>query len=202
MALARTTLLEAVNRVLQMMGEAPVNSLTGQFATAKQANDMIDTVSRNLQSEGWSFNTTYEQTLQRTSNNEISVGNTVSRVRVDPLNYPDIEVVMRGNRLYDARGGKYTFDEDLEADVTVMLDWDELPEYAHNYIVAKAGRQLQEALMGSADLTKINLVLESEAKSQFMEEEATRTDHNFLRGSHNHTNVLNTYMSSRALQRS
>ena len=43
MALARMTLLEAVNRVLQMMGEAPVNSLTGQFPVAKQARDMIDT---------------------------------------------------------------------------------------------------------------------------------------------------------------
>ena len=67
MALARTTFLEAVNRVLQMMGEAPVNSLTGQFPTAKQAQDTINDVSRKLQSEGWSFNTTLQQALQCSS---------------------------------------------------------------------------------------------------------------------------------------
>ena len=201
MALARMTLLEAVNRVLQMMGEAPVNSLTGQFPVAKQARDMIDTVSRSVQSEGWSFNTTYEQTLARNSSNEIEVGPSVSRVTVDALNYPDIEVVMRGGRLYDRRGGTYTFTQDLKADVTALLEWDELPEYAHYYFATKAGRQLQEALMGSADLTRINAALETEARSQFMEEETSRTDCNYLRGNHNHTSVLNTYMPSRALQR-
>jgi hypothetical protein len=39
MPLARTTELEATNRVLQMMGEAPVNSLTNTFGLAKQANE-------------------------------------------------------------------------------------------------------------------------------------------------------------------
>ena len=201
MALARMTLLEAVNRVLQMMGEAPVNSLTGQFQTAKQASDMIDTVSRSVQSEGWTFNTTFEQQLQRNSSNEIELAPDITRVTVEPLNYPDIEVVMRGNKLYDRRGGTYVFTEDVKADVTVLLEWDELPEYAHYYFATKAGRQLQEALMGSADLTRINAALEAEARSQFMEEETRRTDCNYLRGNPNHTSVLNTYMPSRALQR-
>ena len=56
MPLARSTELEAVNRVLQMMGEAPVNSLSGQFGLAKQAQDTLTNVSRQVQAEGWSFN--------------------------------------------------------------------------------------------------------------------------------------------------
>jgi len=201
MALARTTFLEAVNRVLQMMGEAPVNSLTGQFPTAKQAQDTLNDVSRKLQSEGWSFNTTLQQTLTRNTSNEIDMGPNVSRVVVDPLLYPDVDVTMRGSRLYDRKAGKFTFTQDLKGDVTALLDWDDLPEHAHQYIAIKAGRQLQEALLGSADLTKINLTMEAEAKSMFLEEETTRSEHNFLRGNPNQTSVLNTYLPSRALQR-
>ena len=55
MALGRTSFLEAVNRVLQMLGEAPVSSLQGQFGLAKQAEKALNDASRTLQAEGWSF---------------------------------------------------------------------------------------------------------------------------------------------------
>ena len=165
MTLARTTFLEAVNRVLQMLGEAPVNSLNGQFGLAQQAQDAINDVSRKIQTEGWSFNTDYERLLMRdTVTQQISVGANVSRVRVDPYSYPDIDVVQRGNRLYDRRAGSYQFSEDLYVDVTYILEWDEVPEYAHQYFMIKAGRQLQEAILGSADLSRINIAAEAEAK--------------------------------------
>ena len=201
MALARTSFLEAVNRVLQMLGEAPVNSLQGQFGLAKQAEDTLTDVSRRVQAEGWSFNTDYETALERNTSNEILVGSSVSRVVVDPLTYPDYDVIQRGGKLYDRRRNLYTFTEDLKADVTLLLDWDDLPEHAHHYITIKAGRQLQEAILGSEDLTKINLSQELEARSQFLEEETTRSEHNMLRGNPNHTSVLNTYIPSRALRR-
>ena len=75
-------------------------------------------MSRRVQAEGWSFNTDYEVTLTRNTNDEIAVGSNVSRVVVDPLTYPDYDVIQRGNRLYDRRRNLYTFTEDLKADVT------------------------------------------------------------------------------------
>ena len=201
MAMARTTFLEAVNRVLQMMGEAPVNSLNGQFALAKQAEDSLINVSRRLQAEGWSFNTDYERTLVRDNTNQINVGDNVSRVVVDPYLYPALDVVQRGAKLYDRRNKSYTFDQDLTCDITYILEWDELPEHARQLITVRAGRQLQEAIIGAADLTKINLTLELEARSQFLEEETTLSDHSMLRGNPNHTGVLRTYLPSRAIAR-
>ena len=112
MALSRTSFLEAVNRVLQMLGEAPVNSLQGQFGLAKQAEDTLNDVSRTIQTEGWSFNTDLEKKLERNSVNEIELSSNVSRVVVDNLEYPDIDVVQRGDKLYDRRNNRYTFDED------------------------------------------------------------------------------------------
>ena len=201
MALSRTSFLEAVNRVLQMLGEAPVNSLQGKFGLAKQAEDSLNDVSRTLQTEGWSFNTDLEKTLERNSSNEIELSSNVSRVVVDNLEYPDIDVVQRGDKLYDRRNNRYTFDEDLIVDMTTILEWDLLPEHARQYITIKAGRQLQEAIIGSSDLTKLNLTQELEARSAFLEEETSKTEHSMLRGNLNRTSPINTYIPSRTLER-
>lgn len=201
MALARTSFLEAVNRVLQMLGEAPVNSLDGQFGLAQQAQDMINDVSRRVQAEGWSFNTDYYKLLQRDINNQIPIGTNVSNVTVDHYDFAAVDVVQRGDKLYDRRNNSYTFTQDLYGDVTYLLDWDELPEYAREYVAIKAGRHLQEAIVGSGDLTRINMTAEAEARAAFLEQEMTANQHNILRGNPNHTGVLMTFMPSRALRR-
>ena len=67
--------------------------------------------------------------------------------------------------------------------------------------IVKAGRHLQEAILGSADLTRINLATEAEARAAFMEQETTVSQPNMLRGNPNHTGAFATFMPSRALQR-
>jgi hypothetical protein len=202
MTLSRTSYLEAINRILQMMGEAPVNSLNGQFGLAQQAEEMLKDISRKLQTDGWSFNTDYERDMIPDAiTKEVAVGVNVSRVVVDIYNYPSLDVVQRGNRLYDRRANSYQFDQSFKADVTYLLDWEELPEHARQYIVVKAGRHLQEAILGSADLSKINITAEAEARALFLEEETYVSQNSMLRGNPNHTAVFMTYMPSRALQR-
>ena len=202
MALARTSKLEAVNKALQMMGEAPVNSLQGLFGLGNLAETTINSVSRKLQTEGWSFNTDYEADLARDSTtNEISVGTSTTRVYVDPYDYPDIDVVQRGSRLYDRKNNTYEFKQDLKADITIILDWEELPEHARVYIMTKTGRELQESMIGSKDLTEINLLVEQEVRSQFLEEETMLSDHNMLRGHSRRVNPIQTYRPSNVLNR-
>ena len=202
MALARTSKLEAVNKALQMMGEAPINSLQGLFGLGNLAETTINSVSRKLQTEGWSFNTDYEVDLMRDSTtNEISVGTSTTRVYVDPYDYPDVDVVQRGSRLYDRKNNTYEFKQDLKADITIILDWEELPEHARVYIMTKTGRELQESMIGSKDLTEINLLVEQEVRSQFLEEETTLSDHNILRGHSRRVNPIQTYRPSNVLNR-
>ena len=201
MALTLTTELEAINKVLQMTGEAPVNSLVGQVGIAKQAQDSLNAAMREVQSEGWTFNTDYEKKLPRNTSNEIEVSGTTTRVYVDPYLYPEYDIIIRNGKLYDRKTHSFTFTEDLKVDITTILDWLELPEYARRYIMVRAGRQLQEAVVGSEDYAKINLTAELEARSHFLEEETTRDEHSMLRGNTNQTGHFSTYRPHRALIR-
>lgn len=201
MPLLKTSELEAVNRVLQMLGEAPVNSLSGQFGLAKQAQDSLTDVSRRVQAEGWSFNTDYQVTIKPDSNKNLVVGSNVSRVIVDILAYPDYDIIERKGKLYDRLNQTFEFTDEVKADLTYMYDWDELPEHARQYIMTRAGRQLQEAIIGSLELTKLNMAAEAEARTQFIEEETTKSEHNMIRGNPNRFGPLSTYMPGRAVIR-
>jgi len=81
---ARTTELESVNTMLSTIGEPPVNSLTGQqTADAAIAKNILDEVSRDVQTAGWHFNTQYGVTLSPSSDGTISIGSDIVRVDVD-----------------------------------------------------------------------------------------------------------------------
>ena len=202
MTITRTTYLEAVNLVLRMMGEAPVDSLDGQFGLAQQAADSLLTVSRKLQSEAWSFNTDYQRTLLRDAiSNQINLPANALRVEVNPYDYSSLDIVQRGDKLYDRKGGTYTFAQDITADVTYGLDWEELPEHARRYIAVTAGRELQQSTIGSRDLDQINYGMEVEAKSAFYEIETTTSSHNMLQGNPNITGPYLSYIPSQALRR-
>ncbi len=202
MALTRTTYLEAVNLVLRMMGEAPVNGLDGEFGLAQQADDAIKSTSRKLMMEGWTFNTDHRRTLQPdTTTNEIRVPANALRVEVDPFTYTSMDIVQRGERLYDRENGTYNFTQDIVADLTYVLEWDELPEHARRYIAVIAGRELQQAVIGSKDLDAINYGMELEARSAFYEVETTTSTHSMLQGNPNVAGPYLSYIPIQALRR-
>lgn len=202
MTLTRTTYLEAVNLVLRMMGEAPVNGLDGEFGLAQQAADAILTVSRKVMMEGWSFNTDYQRTLEPdTTTQEIRLPANALRVEVNPFDYPSMDIVQRGEKLYDRKAGTYTFTQDIKADVTYGLDWEELPEHARRLMAVTAGRELQQSVLGSRDLDAINFAMESEAKAAFLEVETTTSSHSMLQGNPNISGPYLSYIPSQALRR-
>ena len=117
---ARTTELEAVNTMLSTIGEPPVNSLTGQqTADAAIAKNILDEVSRDVQTAGWHFNTQYGVTLSPSSDGTISIGSDIVRVDVDnrvntATNQPTTltshdsrDIVQRGSKLFDRTNNTY-----------------------------------------------------------------------------------------------
>jgi hypothetical protein len=155
----KTTELEAVNTILSAVGEPPIVSLTGtQGADAAIARNILNEVSREVQSQGWHFNTLYDQTFSPNSSNEIVLADEVLRVdnysgRSGFTTIGDSSesrsVVQRGDKLFDKTNNTFTFTSSIKMTVVYLYDFEEMPEPARRYVTIKAARIFQDRMVGS-----------------------------------------------------
>lgn len=153
MNLMPMTELEAVNLMLDAIGESPINSLDGlQAVDAIKARSMLTTVSRMVQETGWHFNTEPGiRLLPSVPSKEIRLP--ANCLKVDTIDASaDVDVVERGGRLYDRRNQTYEFERGLTVKMVVYLPFDDLPSAARHYITLRAARQFQQGTVGSETL--------------------------------------------------
>tara|TARA_R110002153_G_scaffold29434_2_gene90433 strand:- start:6218 stop:6814 length:597 start_codon:yes stop_codon:yes gene_type:complete len=182
MALTPTTKIEAVNVCLTNIGEAPVASLAGLQVDAQVASSIIDEVSREVQSNGWHWNTEIHTISPDISNQILLPANTL---RVDTAGKnKSIDVVQRGMKLYNRKDNTYTFSQTLDLHLTMILDFDEIPEAARRYITMRSSRVFQERTLGSESLSKFNRSDEQQAWALLQHEEAETGDHNMITDSY------------------
>lgn len=178
MALGKTTKLEAVNTMLGFIGEAPLASLeeaTG-VGDAPMAEKVLDEISREIQSQGWHFNTEYDVTFTPDGSNNIVFSDTVVRVDVSVSRYPNVDVVLKGQKLYNRSDHTYEFDDELKGETVTLLDWDTLPEPARRYINLRAARVLQDRQVGAEGLTQIGIREEMAALASLREFDSNTED--------------------------
>ena len=147
--LAKTTRLQAVNTMLSCIGEPPINSLSSQRADSKIAEQILDEVSREIQSYGWHFNSEYGVTMSPDTSGYIYVSDNIVRVDTDPNKYTELDIVQRGDRLYDKVSNSYVFGGSIEVNQIVMLDFEDIPEPARRYIMIRAARIFGDRMIGS-----------------------------------------------------
>jgi len=202
MAVAATTELEAINIMLAAIGEAPINSLTDTLPVdARTAQNTLTEVNKEVQSEGWSFNTEIDVTLTRDGSNQINLPINVLRVDPNIHQHPTIDPIQRGLKLYDRQNNKYEFDEDLICTVVYYRDFVELTEQARRYINIKAARIFVDRLIGDQGLRTYTQEDETRARAILTESDYANADHNLLRGDPSLTNIFDTYNPSSALIR-
>lgn len=170
--------LEAVNLMLETVGESPVSSLvtTGDLHISMAVQFLYD-ASREVQTVGWHFN--YEEEYPLALNldyNLVFPSNTLSLDVSDVDNQHD--VVMRGNRLYDRKNHTYTFNKSLRVDIVFFLPWSDLPQPARQYIAILAARRFQRRVQGDEATEKYTAVEETMAKAQLEDFEASARDYN------------------------
>lgn len=147
--LNKTTKLQAVNTMLSVIGEPPINTLSSQRADSVLSVQILDEISREIQSYGWHFNTEDGVTLTPDSNGYIYIADNVARVDLDMNQYSELDIVMRGNRLYERVSNSYVFYAAILITRIVMLDFEELPEPARRYIMIRAARTFGDRMIGS-----------------------------------------------------
>jgi len=155
MPLSRTTELEAVNTMLSVLGEAPINSFgDAQTPDVAQARAILTEISRDVQSRGWHFNTETDVTLTPNSlTNKITIPANCIRIDVEKQNAGSKEIVQRGEFLYDKKDHTFEFVSPLKVHLIYGFDWDELPETARRYIMIRAARILQDRQLGSEKIS-------------------------------------------------
>ena len=202
MAVAATTELEAVNIMLAAIGEAPINSLTGTLPVdARLAQSTLTEVNKDVQSEGWSFNTEIDVTLTRDASKQVALSTDVLRVDPNIHQHPTIDAIQRGLKLYDRLNNKFEFDEDLICTVVYLRTFDEIPEPARRYVIIKAARVFVDRLVSDQGLRTYTQQDETRARAILMETDLANGDHNVLRGDPSLTNVFDTYSPANVLIR-
>ena len=202
MSVAATTELESINIMLAAIGEAPINSLTGTLPVdARLAQSTLTEVNKEVQSEGWSFNTEIDVVLSRDSSNNINLSNNVLVVDPNIHQHPDVDAIQRGLKLYNRQKHVFTFDEDLTCTIVFLRDFDEIPEPARKYVIIKAARVFVDRLVGDESLRTYTQQDEIRARAILMETDLSNADHNLLRGDPSLTSVFSTYSPSNALIR-
>jgi len=196
MAVAATTELEAINIMLAAIGEAPINSLTDTLPVdARTAQNTLTEVNKEVQSEGWSFNTEIDVTLTRDGSNQINLPINILRVDANIHQHPTIDPIQRGLKLYDRQNNKYEFDEDLICTVVYYRDFNEITEQARRYINIKAARIFVDRLIGDQGLRTYTQEDETRARAILTESDYANADHNLLRGDPSLTNIIKRYIS-------
>lgn len=145
-----TTVLDAVNTIIACVGETPLNTLDGSLTQdAAIALNTLNEVLREVQSRGWHFNT-FSRTLARDSDGRIPIADNVARIDTDMSDHPSLDITIKGGFAYDRGEDTDRFDADIEkATVTVMLEFDEIPEAAKRYVMIRAGRMFADRMVGS-----------------------------------------------------
>ena len=202
MTVAATTELECINIMLAAIGEAPVNSLTGTVPVdVRMAQSTLTEVNKQVQSEGWSFNTEIDVTLTRNASNNIVLGTDVLRVDAQTHDHPSIDPIQRGLKLYDRKNNTFIFDEDLKCTVVYFRSFDELPEQARSYMTIKAARIFVDRFVSDQSLRTYTEGDEIRARSVLMETDLSNADHNMLVGDPSISDAISTFSPIDVLNR-
>lgn len=182
------TELDAVNEVLASIGEAPVNSIGTGLSESRLAQLQLERSSRDVQRHGWYFNTTPSAKLIPNNKKEIQLPRNTLKVDTGGQRFQ-----ARGRKLFDVTNRTYQIDGTMMVTLVVGLEWEELPESAKIYIIAKASRIFQNDFLGSQAIAQYHVMDEREALAHLEAEELEAGNYSLM---NNPEIAIDNYRSS------
>ena len=193
-----STELDAINTLLATIGEAPVNSLSGTLPTdVAVAMNALRETTREVQLEGWHFNTEADYPLTPGADGRIRLPADIVRVwKEDPDGQ---DVIQRGSFLYDRTNHTFLFTEEVRAFVLTLLSFDEMPEAFRWYVTVRAARRFQDRTVGSDVLHNFNGADEDFARATAVREDTLVTRPSMAKGKS--TSFISGWTPALTLQR-
>jgi hypothetical protein len=171
--------LQAVNMLLAAIGESAVSSLeTATTVDVTQAKNLLSNINREVQQKGWHFNTEWDVVLSLDSDSRIPLG-----ISILSIYSPTKLTTIRGREgspfLYDLDNNTFTWETSINDAITItLLDFEDIPQTARQYITSKAARIFQEEIIGQISAESINRQEEVEAYADLMDDEGERSGFN------------------------
>jgi hypothetical protein len=186
--------LEAVNLLLAAIGESAVSSLeTATTVDVTQAKNLLSNINREIQQKGWHFNTEWDVVLSLDSDSRIPLGTTVLSV-YSPSKLTTIRGRSGSSFLYDLDNNTFTWTASINDAVTItLLDFEDIPQTARQYITTKAARIFQEEIIGQVSAEAVNRQEEVEALADLMDDEGERSGFNVGYGTADMYNTTKLY---------
>lgn len=170
--------LDAVNEILSAVGSSPVNSLEDELnVDVLNAERILDSVSKEIQSRGWDFN--IEDSVALLPDDD-------TNLVPCPNNYlrfvsSGYKLIRRSGYFFDILSQTNEFPEGLTLDTLVRgLDFEELPEVFRKFITCRAARIFQMRYLTSDDLNKHLMTEESSAYADIIDYDLTTGNYNIL----------------------
>ena len=197
-----STELDAVNSILMSVGETPVNTLTVQSPEVVIAQNTLRQVCREIQAEGWSYNTENQYPINLDTNNQCIIPNNVLQLDLNIFEHgKDYDIVRRSDngvmKVYDKKNHSFTFENcsKLYFDIVWMLDFEDLPQAFKDYITTRASRIASNRMVNSQPSAKLLESDEAAARALAVEYEMKQSDHNIFSDFQYQQDANTTYLS-------
>ena len=199
---AASTELDAVNQILSSVGQAPVTTLDLQNPEVSIVLNTLREVNRQVQSEGWIFNTEhhYELTPDSTTNQITYPSNMLQIDTNKSQHQADYDVVRRNGKLYDRLNHTYTFTDSIYADVVWFFDFTDVPPAFQAYITARAARMCAVKMIGDREVQALLQEQELMTRAAAIEYDCNQGDYSMF-GFRDGQDYYNSYQPFQALMR-
>lgn len=154
-----TTQLQAINQMLVGIGQAPVVSLDIANPEIATALSIIESVNREVQGEGWNFNTEINYPFTPDTDGIIVVQDEILQISDNKTsNVQKYQTVLRQGRLYDKISHSFVFptDNPILCDVVWLFPFEDLPQVFQDYIAQRAARVFAGSVVGSKEMFQFN----------------------------------------------
>ena len=199
---AASTELDAVNQILSSVGQAPVTTLDFKNPEVAIVLNTLREVSRQVQSEGWIFNTErdYELTPDAVTKEILFPSNILQIDTNREKHHSNYDVIRRNGKVYDRLNHTYEFDNPLKCDIVWMFDYIDLPPNIQMYITARAARMCATKMVGDREINALLQEQELMTRAAAIEYECNQGDYSMF-GFRDGQDYYTSYQPYRALMR-
>ena len=141
------------------IGQAPVVSLDIANPEIATALSIIESVNREVQGEGWNFNTEINYPFTPDIDGTITVPEGILQISDNKnSNVQAYQTVLRGGRLYDKIAHSFIFPtaDPLLCDVVWLFAFEDLPQVFQDYIAQRSARVFAGSVVGSKEMFQFN----------------------------------------------